>query len=90
MSNDFINSRTQAYNQRNQDKTTLSLRLSIKEDLILQELADAWETTRQDIIHDLISEYIIKAWDNQRANDQNHHEKTDNSTATKYFFIKHQ
>lgn len=75
MSNDFINSRTQAYNQRNQDKTTLSLRLSIKEDLILQELADAWETTRQDIIHDLISEYIIKAWDNQRANDQNHHEK---------------
>lgn len=87
MSNDFINSRTQAYNQRNQDKTTLSLRLSIKEDLILQELADTWETTRQDIIHDLISEYIIKAWDNQRANDQNHHEKTDNSTATKYFLL---
>lgn len=70
MSDDFITSRTQAYNQRNQDKITLSVRLSVKEDLILQELADVWETTRQDIIHDLISEYVIKAWENKRLEDQ--------------------
>lgn len=41
MSNSYIDRRTEIYNQRNQNKITLSLRLSIKDDLILQELADA-------------------------------------------------
>ena len=70
MAESFIDRRTEAYNQRNQDKITLSLRLSVKDDLILQELADAWETTRQDIINDLIQEYIIKDWDNKRLMDK--------------------
>ena len=60
MSNSYIDRRTEIYNQRNQNKVTLSLRLSIKDDLILQELADAWETTRQDIINDLIQNSLFK------------------------------
>ena len=36
MPNSYIDRRTEIYNQRNQNKITLSLRLSIKDDLILQ------------------------------------------------------
>ena len=87
MAESFIDRRTGAYNQRNQDKITLSLRLSVKDDLILQELADAWETTRQDIINDLIQEYIIKDWDNKRLMDKQKDEEFDNSVATGYFLL---
>ena len=87
MAESFIDRRTEAYNQRNQDKITLSLRLSVKDDLILQELADAWETTRQDIINDLIQEYIIKDWDNKRLMDKQKGEEFDNSVATGYFLL---
>lgn len=87
MSESFIDRRTEAYNQRNQDKITLSLRLSVKDDLILQELADAWETTRQDIISDLIQEYIIKDWDSKRLIDRQKEEEFDDSSATKFFLL---
>ena len=82
MSNSYIDRRTEIYNQRNQNKITLSLRLSIKDDLILQELADAWETTRQDIINDLIQEFIIQDWENKRMIDKQKDEEFDNSTTT--------
>lgn len=87
MPNSFIDRRTEIYNQRNQNKITLSLRLSIKDDLILQELADAWETTRQDIINDLIQEFIIQDWENKRMIDKQKEEEFDNSTTTRYFLL---
>ena len=87
MPNSFIDRRTEIYNQRNQNKVTLSLRLSIKDDLILQELADAWETTRQDIINDLIQEFIIQDWENKRMIDKQKDEEFDNSTTTRYFLL---
>lgn len=87
MNSSFIDRRTEAYNQRNQDKVTLSLRLSVKDDLILQELADAWETTRQDIINDLIQEYIIKDWGNKRMIDKQKDEEVDNSSETRFFLL---
>lgn len=87
MSTSFIDNRTEAYNQRNQDKITLSLRLSVKDDLILQELADTWETTRQDIINDLIQEYIIKDWNEKRSADRTANDELDNSSATNYFLL---
>ncbi|OOR99961.1 hypothetical protein B0187_03905 [Haemophilus paracuniculus] len=87
MSTSFIDNRTEAYNQRNQDKITLSLRLSVKDDLILQELADTWETTRQDIINDLIQEYIIKEWNEKRSADRVANDEFDNSSTTNYFLL---
>lgn len=87
MSTSFIDNRTEAYNQRNQDKITLSLRLSVKDDLILQELADTWETTRQDIINDLIQEYIIKDWNEKRSADRIANDELDNSSTTNYFLL---
>lgn len=83
----FIDSRTESYNQRNQDKITLSLRLSRKDDLILQELSDAWETTRQDIINDLIQEYIIKEWEKKRSDDKQTEAELDTSLEVKYFLL---
>lgn len=87
MSNSYIDNRTEAYNQRNQDKITLSLRLSVKDDLILQELADTWETTRQDIINDLIQEYIIKAWNEKRSADRLAKDESDNSSDEPNYFL---
>ena len=53
----------------------------------LQELADAWETTRQDIINDLIQEFIIQDWENKRMIDKQKDEEFDNSTTTRYFLL---
>lgn len=66
----FIEEETQEFNLRNQDKVTLSVRLSVQEDLILQELADSWDTTRQDIITRLIQKYIVGEWKNKYKDDK--------------------
>lgn len=66
----FIQTETQRFQQRNQDKITLSIRLSIQEDLILQELADAWDTTRQEIITRLIQKYVVEEWQEERKKDK--------------------
>mgnify|MGYP000623580878 CR=1 FL=1 len=81
MTDSFIDTLTQSYNQRNQDKITLSLRLSVKDDLILQELADALETTRQEIINSLIQKYIIEDWNRKRLSDKQMEDEQSESIA---------
>lgn len=68
----FIEEENQEFNLRNQDKITLSVRLSIQEDLILQELADSWDTTRQEIITRLIQKYIVDEWKAKYKDDKQH------------------
>ncbi|WGE41982.1 hypothetical protein [Actinobacillus equuli] len=69
MSN-FLSQLQNEYIERNQDKITFSIRLSIKEDLILQEVADAYDLTRQEIIHRLINEHITQSWEKEREKDK--------------------
>lgn len=68
----FIEEENQEFNLRNQDKITLSVRLSVQEDLILQELADSWDTTRQEIITRLIQKYIVDEWKAKYKDDKQH------------------
>lgn len=70
MTSDFISKLTNEYNQRNQDKTTISIRLSVKEDMILHELANMLDITRQDIISKLIQDYVVAEWERQRNEDK--------------------
>lgn len=65
----FIERQLKEQNQRNQDKITLSIRISVKQDLILQELADSLEITRQEIITRLIQDYIVNEWEEVYSKD---------------------
>ncbi len=86
--NSFINSLKNEHEERNQNKITFSIRLSVKEDLILQEVADAYDLSRQELIHRLITENIVQAWEYERNNDknsqENEHEITDKG---RYFLL---
>lgn len=87
MQQGFIAELRNEYNQRNQDKITLSIRLSVKEDVILQELANTLDTTRQEIISKLIEKHIVKEWENEQEKDKQLDETLDNSTQTKFYLL---
>lgn len=87
MQQGFIAELRNEYNQRNQDKITLSIRLSVKEDVILQELANALDTTRQEIISKLIEKHIVKEWENEQEKDKQFDETQDNSTHVKFYLL---
>lgn len=79
----------------NQEKVTFSIRLSVKEDLILQEVAENFDYSRQELLHRLIVEQIINPWEIERENDaekdrENNIEKEvkmDSSRKTAYFLL---
>lgn len=84
----FIHSLKNEYEERNQNKITFSIRLSIKEDLILQEVADAYDLSRQEVIHRLITEQIVQAWENERNIDKNsQYSEHENSDNVRYFLL---
>lgn len=62
MATNFLEKLSSDLIERNQEKTTFSIRLSVKEDLILQEVAEYFEFSRQELIHRLITEQIIEPW----------------------------
>ncbi len=66
----FINALKNEYEEKNQDKITFSIRLSVKEDLILQEVCDAYDLSRQELIHRVITEQVIQAWESERTKDK--------------------
>ena len=82
----------------NQEKVTFSIRLSVKEDLILQEVAENFDYSRQELLHRLIVEQIINPWEIERENDaekdrENNIEKEvkmDSSRKTAYFLLNTQ
>ncbi len=41
---------------------TMTIRVTSEEDAAIKELANFYECTRQDLIHDLITEYLLPAW----------------------------
>lgn len=86
MTYDFINQLENEHNQRNKDKVTLSIRLSVKEDMILHELANAFETTRQEIISRLIQDYVVKGWE-QKHNQDKHSQEDEAPHSEVQFYL---
>lgn len=62
MNKTFLDTLADDFVERNQDKTTFSIRLSIKEDLILQEIAEHFGYSRQELIYRLLNEHVIEPW----------------------------
>ena len=74
--------------QKNQEKTTFSIRLSVKEDLILQEIADSFDLSRQELLHRLITEQIIVPWKKRFEEQANEElEEVDTEQSTRYFLL---
>ncbi|MCQ9326577.1 hypothetical protein [Neisseria dentiae] len=86
MAINFLDSLSNEFVERNQEKTTFSIRLSIKEDLILQEVADSFEFSRQELIHRLITEQIIEPW-KQRHKEQAEEELVIEETKSVNYFL---
>lgn len=75
----------------NSDKNlvTLSVRVSIEENAILQEIADCANCTRQDVIYQLISDHAIPEWRKMKE-EQDRNEVTSLTETTKgisYFLL---
>lgn len=90
MSN-FIQSLENEFVEKNQEKTTFSIRLSVKEDLILQDIAEYFDISRQELLHRLINEQIIAPW-KQRFEAQINEElelelELDTEQTTQYFLL---
>lgn len=81
MSN-FFNELKNEMTERNQNKETLSLRLSTKEMNILSEMANTLECTRQEIITRLIQKYVVSAWEAEYAKDKIQNEQDNIVTDT--------
>ncbi|MDF9618193.1 hypothetical protein P5705_11115 [Pseudomonas entomophila] len=41
---------------------SMTIRVTVEEDAAIKELATVYDLTRQDLIHDLIIEYVLPAW----------------------------
>lgn len=41
---------------------SMTIRVTVEEDAAIKELASSYDCTRQDLMHDLISEYLMPAW----------------------------
>ncbi|MBB1610536.1 MULTISPECIES: hypothetical protein [unclassified Pseudomonas] len=58
---DFL-SRLEAKRKKNSTTESMTIRVSAEEDAAIKELANYYECTRQDLIHELITEYLMPAW----------------------------
>ena len=84
----FIQNLENEFVEKNQEKTTFSIRLSVKEDLILQEIADSFDLSRQELLHRLITEQIIVPWKKRFEEQANEElEEMDTEQSTRYFLL---
>ena len=84
----FIQNLEHEFVEKNQEKTTFSIRLSVKEDLILQEIADSFDLSRQELLHRLITEQIIVPWKKRFEEQANEElEEVDTEQSTRYFLL---
>ena len=84
----FIQNLENEFVEKNQEKITFSIRLSIKEDLILQEIADSFDLSRQELLHRLITEQIIVPWKKRFEEQANEElEEMDTEQSTRYFLL---
>ena len=84
----FIQNLENQFVEKNQEKTTFSIRLSVKEDLILQEIADSFDLSRQELLHRLITEQIIVPWKKRFEEQANEElEEVDTEQSTRYFLL---
>lgn len=58
---DFF-SKLEAKRKRAALTESMTIRVTAEEDAAIKELANVYDLTRQDLIHDLIVEYVIPAW----------------------------
>ncbi|MFS8150147.1 hypothetical protein [Vreelandella titanicae] len=65
---DFIN-RLEEKRKRSRHMVSMTIRVSEEEEAAIQDLANHMDCTRQEILHDLISEYLIPAWQRIRQAD---------------------
>ena len=84
----FIQNLENEFVEKNQEKTTFSIRLSVKEDLILQEIAESFDLSRQELLHRLITEQIIVPWKKRFEEQANEElEEVDTEQSTRYFLL---
>ena len=84
----FIQNLENEFVEKNQEKITFSIRLSIKEDLILQEIADSFDLSRQELLHRLITEQIMVPWKKRFEEQANEElEEMDTEQSTRYFLL---
>ena len=61
---------------------SMSIRVSEEEEAAIQDLANHMDCTRQEILHDLVAEYLIPAWQKIREDDADaSDEESDSSEA---------
>lgn len=65
---DFI-SRLEEKRKRSRNMVSMTIRVSEEEEAAIQDLANHMDCTRQEILHDLIAEYLIPAWQRIRQED---------------------
>lgn len=58
---DFF-SKLEAKRKRAALTESMTIRVTVEEDAAIKELANFYDLTRQDLIHDLIVEYVLPAW----------------------------
>jgi len=58
---DFLN-KLEAKRKKNATTESMTIRVSAEEDAAIKELANVYDCTRQDLIHELITEYLMPAW----------------------------
>lgn len=58
---DFLK-KLEAKHKKTSATETMTIRVTTEEDAAIKELANFYECTRQDLIHDLITEYLLPAW----------------------------
>lgn len=83
----FIQNLENEFVEKNQEKTTFSIRLSVKEDLILQEIAESFDLSRQELLHRLITEQIIIPWKQRFEAQANEELELDGEESTQYFLL---
>ncbi|WP_431025632.1 hypothetical protein [Halomonas sp. H5] len=65
---DFL-SRLEEKRKRSRNMVSMTIRVSEEEEAAIQDLANHMDCTRQEILHDLIAEYLIPAWQRIRQED---------------------
>ncbi|WP_040239305.1 hypothetical protein [Chromohalobacter japonicus] len=65
---DFID-RLEEKRKRSRNMVSMTIRVSEEEEAAIQDLANHMDCTRQEILHDLVAEYLIPAWQRIRQED---------------------
>lgn len=58
---DFLK-KLEARHKKTSATESMTIRVTAEEDAAIKELANFYECTRQDLIHDLITEYLVPAY----------------------------